>query len=103
MTHDQQSTYTKIRAHCRFISVSERFFIQLNRRQKYILNFKNTTIIINGKTYKNFEAPSLKVMPALVLPFPLEESRTRLLSYQQYKGNSIFKPIVYSLFKHQQL
>lgn len=48
----------------------------------YIVNFRNTTITVNGKTYKNFKAPPLKVMPAIAQPTPMEKSRTRLLSLE---------------------
>ena len=48
----------------------------------YVVNFKNSTIKVNGKTYRNFEAPPLKLMPALAQPTPIEERRTILLSLE---------------------
>ena len=48
----------------------------------YVVNFKNSTISVNGKTYKNYEAPPLKLLSAIAQPTPTEESRTRLLSLE---------------------
>ena len=48
----------------------------------YVVNFKNSTINVNGKTYKNFEALPLKLLPAIAQPTPTEKSRIRLLSLE---------------------
>lgn len=48
----------------------------------YIINFKNESIMVNGRAYKNFEAPPLRIMPAIAQPTPREESLTKLLSLE---------------------
>uniref|UniRef100_W8ARF0 Retrovirus-related Env polyprotein from transposon gypsy n=2 Tax=Ceratitis capitata TaxID=7213 RepID=W8ARF0_CERCA len=48
----------------------------------YIINFRNASITINERTYKNFESPVMKVMPAIAQPTPIEESITKLLSLE---------------------
>ena len=63
----------------------------------YIVNFKNSTITVNGRTYRNFQAPPLKLMSTIAQPTSIEESRTRLLSLEALSELHI-NPLEYKKF-----